>query len=506
MGNRFSTITEYHSLVAAHGVLGAIVFLFIVPAAVMIARFYARRPGYAMRYHAYLQVLAVGLITVVFILGWFAVGPNRSLTNPHHGIGVAIYVLILLQAIGGRLVKNIRKRPTIRLTIHQWSGRAIAILGIVQVPLRLTLYGSPKFTFILYTLWMTFLLLVYFILDYRHNRHSEHDVIVHDDRYEEGRSRVTERTERTVRTDRKSSGGAMRWLGPLAAGAGAFAFLRGRRNRDRSRSRNRSRSRSRAPERSRSRVRSRSRSRPPEVIPSRRGAVYEEEKYSNRRRSSGGGFMGKLATAGAAVGAGGRPARFMGRRRQDQRRDDEYSAVATDTPSRRSRLHRSRRHRPADSEYSVETEEVHHHRDGRRTPLLPGPGNPTLAAAALSAAESRRGTHGGHGARPVTPRPSHQRTHSHGDTVEPSDYSSYTSPSRRTPAKSGGGGVGKGLLAGLGLGWFAKKMKDRRDQRAQHDEESFRSAEHDRRRGARGSRYTGDGYPSPSRRPSRHRD
>src|SRR3569833_3096212 len=274
MGNRFSTITEYHSLVAAHGVLGAIVFLFIVPAAVMIARFYARRPGYAMRYHAYLQVLAVGLITVVFILGWFAVGPNRSLTNPHHGIGVAIYVLILLQAIGGRLVKNIRKRPTIRLTIHQWSGRAIAILGIVQVPLRLTLYGSPKFTFILYTLWMTFLLLVYFILAYRHNRHREHDVIVHDDRYEEGRSRVTERTERTERTDRKSSGGAMRWLGPLAAGAGAFAFLRGRR--------------SRAPERSRSRVRSRSRSRPPEVIPSRRGSVYEEEKYSNRRRSSGG--------------------------------------------------------------------------------------------------------------------------------------------------------------------------------------------------------------------------
>ncbi len=166
MGNRFSTITQYHSLVTAHGVLAALTFLFIVPTAVMIARFH-RRPGYAVRYHAYLQVLAVLLTTVLFILGWFAVGPARSLTNPHHGIGVAMYVLILLQAIGGRLVRHIRGR-SLRVTVHRWSGRIIALLGIVQIPLGLTLYGSPKFTFILYTLWMTVLVLIYFILSYRH--------------------------------------------------------------------------------------------------------------------------------------------------------------------------------------------------------------------------------------------------------------------------------------------------------------------------------------------------
>jgi uncharacterized protein YneF (UPF0154 family) len=55
----------------------------------------------ALRYHIWLQILTVLLSTVVFVLGWFAVGPRRSLTNPHHGIGLAIYVLIWLQAIGG---------------------------------------------------------------------------------------------------------------------------------------------------------------------------------------------------------------------------------------------------------------------------------------------------------------------------------------------------------------------------------------------------------------------
>ncbi len=148
------------------------------------------------------------------------------------------------------------------------------------------------------------------------------------------------------------------------------------------------------------------------------------------------------------------------------------------------------------------TEDVH--RGGRRTPpppLLPGPGNPALAAAALSAAEARRGAHG---PRPVTPRPAHQAGHSSRlDSIEDSDYSSYQSPSRhtpgRTPAKSegGGGGVAKGLLAGLGVGWFAKKMKDRKDKR---DEDRWRREEEDRRAGARDPRYTGDGYSSPPRR------
>jgi hypothetical protein len=106
-------MSEYHSLVRAHGVIAALVFLFIVPAAIFIPRFYWRDPRLALRMHIWLQILTVLLGTVVLILGWFAVGPERSLSNPHHGIGLAIYVLIMFQAIWGTIVKRWEKGRTV---------------------------------------------------------------------------------------------------------------------------------------------------------------------------------------------------------------------------------------------------------------------------------------------------------------------------------------------------------------------------------------------------------
>lgn len=47
--------------------------------------------------------------TIVFVLGWFAVGPERSLSNPHHGIGLAIYVLVIFQVMWGYLVHRIER-------------------------------------------------------------------------------------------------------------------------------------------------------------------------------------------------------------------------------------------------------------------------------------------------------------------------------------------------------------------------------------------------------------
>lgn len=470
MGNRFSSMPQYHALVKAHGVIGVIVFLFIVPIAIFYARFYTRRPGYAIRYHAYLQVLAVLLTTAVFVLGWFAVGPERSLSNPHHGIGVAIYTLILVQIVGGRLIKNIRGR-SLRVVLHQWFGRTIALLGIVQVPLGLTLYGSPKYTFVLFAVWMAFLLFLYFVFDYR--AHDRPDYVVRDGRSE-------------VRRERKSSGG---WLWPVAAGGAALALLRGR-NRDRSRSRSRSRA---------SRVRSRSRSRAPEVIPSRHHSYVDDEKFTDQynerpRRSSGGGFMAKFLGVGAGLGAGALLGRMMGKKGR-RRDDEEYSAVETDTPSRRRGSTSGRRHGGTVlTDYSDESEE--YLRGGRRTPLLPGPGHPSAMAAAMSAAEARPAA--SRPPRPVTPQPSHRRVESTIESTLESDYSSYVSPSRRSPEKSRShvAPVEKGLLAGAGLGWFVKKMRDRRESK---DEDKMR-LEEERRAGQHSPRYTGDGYSTPPRR------
>jgi len=480
MGNRFATLTQYHSLVTAHGVLAAITFLFLVPAAVLIKRFHrARYHETNLRTHAYLNVLAVGFSTVVFILGFFAVGPSRALSNPHHGIGVAIYVLILLQAFGGRMIRNVRGH-SFRAHCHRWMGRTIGLLGVVQIPLGLTLYGSPKYTFVLYALWMTFLLLVYFVLSYTR---------------EGDRAYASEREG--GRSEKRKSSGGMGWLMPVAAGAAALALLRGggkKKKDERARSVSRSRSRSRSRARSASRMRSRSRGH--EAIASRRGSdSYVDEKYERRKSEGGGGFMSKALGVGAALGAGALFSRMLGRKERS-RHDEEYSAVATDTPSRSNRI---RRHRPPPSEYSDDYT-VRSGHGGRGGSILPPP-NPTAAAAALSAAEMRPGVVGGRPP-PTTPQRSHPGRSAVESGLDASDYSSYVSPSRRADERrKSGGGVGKGLLAGLGLGWFANKLRGRRGE--YREEDRLRAEEDDRRAGYHGSRFTGDGYPSPTRSHSR---
>lgn len=112
MGNRFKDSPYYHKIIAAHGIIAVITFLFMIPAAIFIARFYHRNGRRALRIHIWIQVLVVFTATVVLVLGWFAVGPSRSLSNPHHGIGVALYVLIMAQFLFGSLVHHIEKGKT----------------------------------------------------------------------------------------------------------------------------------------------------------------------------------------------------------------------------------------------------------------------------------------------------------------------------------------------------------------------------------------------------------
>ncbi|KAG5938225.1 hypothetical protein E4U53_008058 [Claviceps sorghi] len=467
MGNRFATLPQYHRIVLAHGIMAALVFLLFVPTAVMLARFYSREPGYAIAYHAQLHVFSGLLLLAVFILGFFAVGPERSLTNPHHGIGVAIFVLFLLQLVGGCLVRHITKLRSLRIVVHQWSGRAIALLGIVQVPLGLTLYGSPKYLFVLYALWMAFLLLVYFILSYRSEGRRE---LYLGDRSEAGNTRVTE-SEYLSQEPVRRRHGSMNWLGPLAAGAGIWALLRG----------NKDKNRDRSPSRSRSFISSRG----PEVVSSRHGSEsYMTEKYPEapRRKTGGGGFIKMLAAAAAALGAGKIASGLMDR--HNDRWDEDYSAVSTETP-RRQRSGRGGTTATTASDFSSDYTDYQSRRPTEtQTSLLPPSAYP-----AERGPDSRR---------PHTPEPLHSR----GRDVDESDYSSYVSPSRRSrdAGRGGsGGGLAKGIMVGLGLAWFQRKLAERR---ARKEKDRLREEE-DMRSGVSGSRYTGDGYPSPTRRDSR---
>lgn len=211
--------------------------------------------------------------------------------------------------------------------IHRWLGRALAILGIVQIPLGLTLYGSPKVLFILFALAAFAYLLIYFILSYLYDTEGYHLPSEHGSRYT-GPSVVSEQHHHS------GLGGA---LAGGALGAGLASMFRRR---------PRSRTTSQAYEDSRT--------------------SYSDEKYSDEssRHHGGGGWGKKLLEIGALAGAG-----LLAKKWWDRRRDREDDAEAG-------------RYRPAHSRTDSYTEDsLSRLEDGRpepshHTPLNRPPSRP----------------------------------------------------------------------------------------------------------------------------------
>lgn len=103
-------MSDYHKMIYAHGILGAIAFLGLVPMSILLIRYYSRwNPFWAFKLHVWCQVLTLFLSTIIFVLGWFAVGPKRSLSNPHHGMGLAIYVVVIFQFFWGYFVHKVER-------------------------------------------------------------------------------------------------------------------------------------------------------------------------------------------------------------------------------------------------------------------------------------------------------------------------------------------------------------------------------------------------------------
>ncbi|KAI4605569.1 hypothetical protein J4E83_010562 [Alternaria metachromatica] len=292
MGNRFRSMASYKALIIAHGVLAVIAFLFVIPAAIFMARFYHRNPRTALRVHIWLQVAAVLLSTAAIVCSFQAVGLERSLTNPHHGIGVALYTLVMVQFLGGALIHKLEKgkerfKIPLKLMVHQWLGRTIALLGLAQIPLGLTLYGSPLALFILFAVWTFILVILYFVLSYRTQPEMDFD---------DRSTYITDRSYSTRISRRTSRGpGAGKLAAAGAAGAG-LAALGSRRSRSRTRSRHGGTVLSSRPD-SRSRRDSRSRVADSEFTES----YLSDEKY-RADGNKGSTWKDKLLGVGAAAG------------------------------------------------------------------------------------------------------------------------------------------------------------------------------------------------------------
>ena len=440
MGNRFFTLQGYHSLVEAHGIIAAITFLGIVPTAIMLMRFLGRHPGWALRLHIWLQILTLLLTTVIFILGWFAVGPRRSLTNPHHGIGLAIYVLVIVQVFSGALVhrsEKLRRRlhKPLKLMLHQWLGRAIALLGITQVALGLTLYGSPVFLFVLYTLWCFGLLVLYFVLTWVRDRRPEDLDGSHG-------SYVTE--EEMVQGDGTNEHEGRGW-GKLAAvglgGVGLAALWRRRSNRNKSRH--------------------------SVVGTDESGTSYmydEKESDTSRRR------WGHRILEIGAIGGGLAALRTLFNRRDR----DDASEVGPYRP-------------PLGGNQNVEADSVSRIEEGRpmNRPMTPTGDSPGYVRATHPLANP-----------PMTPGEAGRRNST-------SSYSYYSymsgSPSRRDRR---GHGIRNALAGGGTLLGLRQLFKRRRQNKEENRAETLRQQRIEEERLARENstrRYTGDGITPPRR-------
>lgn len=174
--------------------------------------------------------------------------------------------------------------------IHHWFGRMIALLGLAQIPLGLTLYGSPVILFVLYALAVFALLFVYFVLSYLHGRRGGSE---YGSRYSYGSGSVVE--------ERRRHSGLSGLAKAGVAGVGIAALS------------------------NRFRHRSRSRGSRPEVVGSRRQSTsyVDEEKYSRHGRGDdrGSRWKDRVLQIGA-VSAGVAIARnLMGRRDRDRGRD-----------------------------------------------------------------------------------------------------------------------------------------------------------------------------------------
>lgn len=353
-------------------------------------------------------------------------------------------------------------------------GRAIALLGIAQIPLGMTLYGSPKYLFILYAVVVFGWLLLYFILTYINRP------VIGDDGYGT-ESYVSGPTRTEITEDRRtgrSNNHAVRNTALFGAGlAGLSAFRR----RSRTRSRRRDDqvtdiSRTNRTDVSPSR---RSRTNRTDVSPSRRGsrhsvAYTEDEKYlSHNRPQRNNTWRNRLLGAGAGLGAYAGFKRLFGR---SKARDEESDVSSYRAPS---------------ASYINNRADVERVQQGE-APMSPGDSRvsrPNVTAAAM-ASPTRQ---------PLRPRRSRESLSSD------DSHDSYESDFEQRH-NNGGHAVQKGAATLGVLGFFKEKQRQRREKKEQRRVDEMRRREQenaDNINRANSHRYTDRPYNTGRRRPSR---
>ena len=313
----------------------------------------------------------------------------------------------------------------------------------MQIPLGLTLYGSPLTLFVLYALVVFALILVYFILNFIQERQRDREYNS-EYSYASGSGSVV--------NERKHGR-----FGTLAKGAAAGAGLAALSSRFRRRSGNHD-------DRDN-----------PEVVGSRRhsGSLVEEEKYTEYERGHGGregSWTNRLLGLGAAVGAGALVGKLLGRRGdQDDDHDDGH-------------------HRPPGRVIDGRATEISEDslgrvEEGRPLPSRQHPLNQPLNQPLIQPPNQ-----------PFNQSPTQPLNHRR--STSSMSYDSYISgsPSRRDRR---GNGL-RNAAAGLGAFGLVRNIMNRRKQRKEDrriEDIRQQEVEDERLNRSHSKRLTGDGFP-----------
>ena len=134
------TSGESDAMLTAHGTLGAIVFLALLPGGAISIRI----PSLSrfIWVHGGIQIFAYCVFIVTAGMGIYMAHTHHLYTHPHSIIGIVLLVVLFTQPFVGLLHHMLFKRKQKRTVVsyeHIWVGRAAIILGMINGGLGLKL-------------------------------------------------------------------------------------------------------------------------------------------------------------------------------------------------------------------------------------------------------------------------------------------------------------------------------------------------------------------------------
>lgn len=136
------SLSQQKSMLLAHGVLACIAFVALFPIGGILIRL-ANFTG-LIWVHAALQLFGYLVYIIAFIMGVYMATHMNLMSNSHPIIGIALFMILLLQPIFGFLHHRLFKKyghRTLWSYAHLWHGRVAILLGMVNGGLGLKLAG-----------------------------------------------------------------------------------------------------------------------------------------------------------------------------------------------------------------------------------------------------------------------------------------------------------------------------------------------------------------------------